>query len=232
MVVVAFEFQTAHQAATDPRDLAGVQRQILIFRHSNGNGLKFIENAVAAEHPTAGGDTAHHFGFIPDADLAQFNTGTENANQVFDQLTEVHTAIGGKTENDFPAVKGVFHINELHIQIIVPDFFQTDLKGLFLFDFIFFIGFFIGFRGLADDIFQRLDHFLVTDLPGCDDNGAVFHSPGRFHNHMVVEFQIQSAGAEIIDFSGLFKSYTNYSFHAVLRFFLYTGENSPRSVSD
>src|SRR5699024_12550100 len=69
--------------------------------------------AAAAEGLAAQADAPHHLALVPDADLAQLDPHMEGAGQVFDQLAEVHPAVGGKIKRHLGVVRSEEHTSEL-----------------------------------------------------------------------------------------------------------------------
>ena len=85
---------------------------------------------MAAQRPSADADASHNFSLVPDAYLAQLNPGLKHAGQILHQLPEINSAVGGKVKQDLIIIKCVFGVNELHIQMMLFDFFLADFKGI------------------------------------------------------------------------------------------------------
>ena len=91
---------------------------------------------MAAKRSSADTDTSQNLCLIPDTDLAKFDSGTENSCQILYQLTEINSSVCCKIKQYFIIIKSIFHINELHFQLVFADLFQTDFKSFFFFLFI------------------------------------------------------------------------------------------------
>ena len=75
--------------------------------------------------------TAYDLGLIADTDLAKLDPGLEYRRQILYQLTEIDPSVCGKIEKYFIVIKRVLCINELHLQLMLVDLFQTDTKSFF-----------------------------------------------------------------------------------------------------
>ena len=133
LIGVLLIFQAAHQPSAGAGDLGGIQAEVLGLGHLDGDGQEPVQKLGAAEGPPADTETAHHFGLIPDADLTQFDAGTEHAGQIPHQLPEVHPAVGGEEKDDLAAVKAGGYVHQLHFQTVIRDLLLADVEGLALF---------------------------------------------------------------------------------------------------
>ena len=76
-ITVIFIFEAAHQAAANSRNLSGIQGEILLLRHTDGNRFKIPQEGGAAKGPPTAANPPHEFCLIANANLAKFDTGTE-----------------------------------------------------------------------------------------------------------------------------------------------------------
>ena len=133
-VGLVFIGQTAQQTIADPGYFGRIERQILLLGHLDRYGIKVFNKRGAAQFTTAGTDTAEHFRFMPDTDLAHFNPGPKLLNQVFDQSPKINPAVGGKIKNHLAAVEITLDPNKMHVQIMLVNQKRTGLKcNLFAF---------------------------------------------------------------------------------------------------
>ncbi len=106
---------------------------------------------MATKPSPADTDASPDLRLIPHADLAQFDTGTEHACQIFHQLTEINPSVRRKVEQHLVVVKSILRIDQLHFKAVLTDLLKADLKRLLLLLTI--LGLFpqIFFGGYADD---------------------------------------------------------------------------------
>ena len=128
--------QAAHQPAAHTGYFGGIQGKILFLRHFNGYRHKFRQVGMAAKPPPADTDPSQDFGFIPHADLTQFDPRLKHTCQILYQLPEVDPSVCCKIKQHFIVIKGIFRINELHVQPMLADFFLADTEGFFFLPFI------------------------------------------------------------------------------------------------
>ena len=88
---------------------------------------------MTAQRPAAYSHASHDLCLIPDSYLTQLDSGLEDCRKIFHQISEVDPSVGCEIEQNLVVVKGILHIDELHLQIMFFNLFQTDLKGLFFF---------------------------------------------------------------------------------------------------
>src|SRR5690349_6599684 len=69
--------EAAHEPAAGARDLARVQRQLLLARHLERHGMEVLHPRRAAERPPARAAAVEALGLVADADLAQLDPGLE-----------------------------------------------------------------------------------------------------------------------------------------------------------
>ena len=206
LIGVLLVLQAAHQPAAGPAYLGGIERKPLLLRHLDGNRLKLPQEAGAAERSPADAQTAQHFRLVPYADLAQLDAGTEHPGQFLYQLAEIYPPIGGKVEEDLAAVKGVFHLHQLHFQLAQGYFLLRYAESLFLFFTVFLHPAQILLRGGTGHLFQGLYHTGLVHLPVGDSHRAAFGTAGGFHNHGLPHAVAAAIGVKVINFSDFLKS--------------------------
>ncbi len=64
--------------------------------------------------------------------MSQFHSCSQSADEVLEQFAEIHPAIGGKVENDLAAVVKVFHIHQIHCQIMSRNPLHAVALGILL----------------------------------------------------------------------------------------------------
>ena len=217
-VDVIFVLQAAHETSADSGYFGRIQRQILHLGHLDGYRLKICQPAVAAQRTSASADAAHHLGFVTDTNLTQFNTHLKHTCQILYQFTEVYTAVCSKVENNLAVIKGVFHVNQLHNQTMLVDFFLAKLQRPFFLLYVFLMFFIIFRRSDTDDFFQRCHNFTFVHFLNIIGNGTILHAACGFHDDIVAVLYIERIGIKIIYFSCCFKSYTSNFYHISLQF--------------
>ena len=90
VVVVLLVRKAAEQTATNARNFCRVQKEVLLFGHAYGNRRKLAQVAAAAAHHAAVAHSTHHLCFVAHAYLAQLDTRTVFAHQVFDQIAKIN----------------------------------------------------------------------------------------------------------------------------------------------
>ena len=88
---------------------------------------------MAAQRAAADTDTSENLRLISHTDLTQLNTCFEDRRQILYQFTKVDSSVCGKIKENLVVVKGIFHIDQLHLQLMRTDFLDTDLICFFLF---------------------------------------------------------------------------------------------------
>src|SRR5699024_3287947 len=179
----------------------------------DGNRSELRQIGMAAEGTAADTDASQDFGLIPDADLAQFNPGLEDRGQILYQFPEVHPPVRGNIEQDFVVVKGVFRVDELHVQIVGGDLLLTDLKSLLLFPSIALLPGIVLGGGNADHFFQRLHDPAVLHLPGAQNYTAVLHASGCLYDYVISRFDVQRFRTEVVDLPHVAKSHSDNCSH-------------------
>ena len=91
---------------------------------------------MTTERTTTDTDATQNLRLIPDANLAQLDPRLKDRRQILDKLTEIDSSIRRKIKQQLIVIKGVFCIDQLHLQFMLADLFLTDLECLMLFFFI------------------------------------------------------------------------------------------------
>ena len=86
---------------------------------------------MAAKLSSADSHAADDLCLVADTDLAKLDSGLENGGQVFYQLTEIDSSVSREIKEHLVVVKGVFRVDELHLQLVLANFFQADTEGFF-----------------------------------------------------------------------------------------------------
>ena len=97
--------QTTHQSATHTGNLPRIQRQILLFCHLDGNWSKLRQMCITAKPSATDANAAENLCLIPHTYLTQLNTCLEYRCQIFDQLTEIHSAIRREIKQYLAVIK-------------------------------------------------------------------------------------------------------------------------------
>ena len=108
---------------------------------------------------------------------------------------------GGKIEKKLGIVKGIFDIDQLHIELMLGDFLLADGKR-FLFPLP--VGFkaqIVVFVGNANHIFQRENQRLPFDVSIGQRDLSVLHTPCGLHDRVLALASGIAVCAEIIYFS-------------------------------
>ncbi len=92
--------------------------------------------SMAAQRSPTDTNASHNLGFVPHADLAQFNTGPEYSCQILYQFPEIDSSIRRKIEQHLVIVKGILRIDQLHFQSMLLNLLQTDVKSFLFFQLI------------------------------------------------------------------------------------------------
>ena len=109
---------------------------------------------MAAIWSAANTKPACYTAFITDANLTQFDTGSEDSGEVFNEFTEIDSVFRGKVEKEFIVIESAFNIDKVHIEFSESDFLFADFESVFFLGGIFFEGTHIVFSGESDDRFK------------------------------------------------------------------------------
>ena len=122
----------------------------------------------------------------------------EDAGQVLDQLTEVHTAIGGEIEHDLGAVEGVFGLHQLHFQPVAGDALLAGVVGALFVLTVLAHPAHIHAVGHAGNGLEGLGDSGVGDLLHALHHFAALHAPGRLDDNIVAGLDGGVCGVKII----------------------------------
>ena len=167
--------------------------------------MEVIQEGGTAKRPPAHAQTAQHLGLVSHADLAQLNTGMESGGQILNQLSKVHTAVRGKIKQDLGPVKGVFHLGQVHIQLVFLDLLQAHLVGALLFFSIFFQNLLVSGSGNTQHRLEGCSDLILRHLFGRILGDAAFHTSGGLYYHQVAFLNLQLLRVKIICFAGVLK---------------------------
>ena len=113
--------QAAHEAAARAADLVGVERQVLLLGHADGDRLEAAAEARAAQLLAAVAEAAHEGRLLAHAHLAHVDAFVQLAGQVAHELAEVHALVGGEVAHDLLAAEEVLHAHGLHVEAALGD---------------------------------------------------------------------------------------------------------------
>ena len=92
---------------------------------------------MAAQRTTTDTNTTQNLSLITYTDLTKFDSCLKYRSQILNQLSKVNSSVCGKIKQNLIIIKGIFCINQFHVQLMLPNLFQTNLKGFF---FLYLIG--------------------------------------------------------------------------------------------
>ena len=179
LISIRLVFEAAHETPADAGDLSGIEGEVLLFCHLDGNRNEVAHPGVAAQRSAADAVAAQYFGLVADADLAQFDARAENAGQVLDQVAEVHASVRCKVEKHFAVVKSILRIDELHVQPVGVDLLLADAVGFLLLDAVVLLGLGVGGGCDADHFFERQVELADLDVHGHADDRSVLDAASR-----------------------------------------------------
>ena len=161
---------------------------------------------MAAEGLAADTQTAQHTGLVTHADLAQLDTGTENAGQILHQGAEVHAALGGEEKDDLAGVKAELHLHQLHVQLVALHQLLADPHGLFFTAAVLIDLLLVLRSGQTHHRAQGLHHHFVLNKAVGADTGAVFQTLSGLHDDALTGGHPQPVGVKIILLSARFEA--------------------------
>ena len=201
--------ETAHQSAAGAGDLRGIEGQILLLCHLDGDLHEVGEECRAAERSPAHAQSAEHLRFVTDADLPQLYPCAENGGEILHQFPEIDPDLRGKIEEELAVVEGVFRLDELHVQSMVAYLLLTDGERLRFELLVCLVPFPVRVCGDPYNGAQRRDDFGMGDHLIAGRDKAVFGSPCGFHDHAVAFLHHGIARREIIDLSRVLEADTD-----------------------
>ena len=211
--MILFIFQAAHQPPAHAGNLRGVQGKALLLGHFDGDGLKIAQKSGAAQRATAQPQPAHHLCFVAHADLAQLDARAENGSQILDQHAEIHALVGCKIEQNLGIVERVLAADQLHLQLMLGDFFLADGQRFLFLGLIFKVMLRVLRRSDTNDLFKRRGNQFVAHLAHAGNHLAVFHAAHGFYNHRVAGGGPKGAGIKIIKLACVPETNADYTCH-------------------
>src|SRR5258708_5332072 len=91
--------QAALEPAPESGKLRGIQAQVLLLGHLDGDRLERRQKGRAAERPAAGAIAANHLRFVTHADLTHLDARVKLGRELADELAEVDAPLGGEKED-------------------------------------------------------------------------------------------------------------------------------------
>ena len=182
----------------------------LITQYTQVNDAADIKLTGTSWYPKNSG--GGNYGVITIREALQRSLNTVSA-QILDKLTEIDSSIRRKIKQQLIVIKGVFCIDQLHLQFMLADLFLTDLECLMLFFFILPFQLLVILRRHTNDRFQRLDHLLLIHLADAKNHLSELDSAGGLHDHMVAHLDFHLRRIEVIYLSGLAEPDSDYLYH-------------------
>ena len=108
--------QAALEAPAQPRQLGGVEAQVLLLGHLDRNRLERGEERRTAQRPAARAVAPDHLGRVAHADLAHLDPRLEFRGQFLDQLAEIDAAVSREIEHELRPVERLFDARQLHAE--------------------------------------------------------------------------------------------------------------------
>ena len=179
---------------------------------------------MAAKRAAANAVTTQYFGLVANADLAQLDAGAEDAGQVFDQVAEIHAAVGREVEQHLAIVKSILRIDQLHLQAVRMDLLLTDAVSLLLAKAVADLDLGVLGRRDADDLLEGLRHLARVDLHGQADDRSVLDAAHSLDNDVSAVRHLPLPGVKIIDFASRLKAHADHA-HLVFGRILSQGDS-------
>ena len=174
---------------------------------------------MAAEGPAAAAIAAQDLGLVADSHLAQLDAGAEHSCQVLDQLAEIHASVRCEIKKDLAVVKGIFGVDQLHIQAPLQDLFTADPESLPFPLAVFLLAAVIFLRADPDHRLERRGDILLFHFHGRAHDKAVLQSPGGLHDYVAAPGQLKIARVKIVYFAGSPEADSDDFHHAGFGFF-------------
>jgi hypothetical protein len=207
--------QAAHQPTAEAGNLRWVEGEVLVLRHPDGDRCEVAQEACAAQNTATRADAAQELGLVTDANLAHLNPRPEDASQIPYQLTKIDSTFGSKVEDDFRAIKCIFHVDQVHIETVSLDLLLSDTKGFVLFALVFRRHYGVLLSAHAQHFLQGLNHLIFIDVLRAHGHFAIFHAPGGFHHHIFARSDLILRRVEVVDLACLLKTHPDNANHSV-----------------
>src|SRR5204863_6095590 len=114
LVLVA---EAAFEAPAHAREFRGIQRERLLLRHLDGDGLKLLQPRRAAELAPARTDAAGHLALVARADLLHVDACVEYLRELPSELAQVDALLTGDEERHLAAVERSLGLHQLEGQV-------------------------------------------------------------------------------------------------------------------
>ena len=202
--------EAAHQTPADAGDLAGIEREILLLGHLDGDRDKITHPGMTAQRSAADAVAAQYFGLVADADLAQFDAGAEYACQVLDQVAKVHAPVRRKVKEHLAVVKSILRIDELHLEAVLPDLLLADAVGFFLLGAVAALGLVVLGSCDPNDVFERLCQLARLDVHRKTGDSSVLNAADGLNDHVRAVSDRQLSRVKIENLAGILKPHADH----------------------
>src|SRR5690606_18685515 len=125
-VAVVFVREAAHQPAAAPGDLRRVEREALVLRELEADGLQLAQPRGAAQLAAAPADAAQQRGLVADADLLGLDARADRAVEVAHELAEVDPPFRREEDRELVPVELPLGLAHLHLEAVVRDLLARD----------------------------------------------------------------------------------------------------------
>ena len=102
-----------------PEIFDGIERQVLLLGHADGDRLVVPGEQRAAEAAAARTQPADHAGLFARSDLAQLDAHLEGLGQIGHERAEVHPLVGVEAEGDLLPAEGDVGAHQLHVEAVL-----------------------------------------------------------------------------------------------------------------
>src|SRR5262245_2053612 len=164
--------EAAHEPAAGAGDLARVERELLLARHLERDGVEALEPSRAAERAATRTAAIDPLGLVTEADLAKLEARVEARGEVAHQLAEVHAMLGGEIEGDPISGEPDLDFREIHLELAQLDPLLTILVGLGLLLAVVVFLVEVLFGRLANDLAGHVAGFLELDEVALEEDAA------------------------------------------------------------
>src|SRR5258706_2473101 len=199
-VVLILVRQAAHQPAANARDLGGIERQVLLFGHLDGNDVELGEPGAATQRLAAHADAPEELGVVARADLSQLDARVKLGGEVAHQRAKVHPLLRREVEGEAAAVVGVLRLHQLHGEAVAGHAVRAATQHILLFGLIRQHLAQVVLRGEA---LHRLEP-LATDLgrlhlAGSDDDAPTLGALGALDDDPLARLEVMAGGSLIVN---------------------------------
>ena len=101
-----------------PASFGGVEREVLLLRHLDGDRGELAQPGAAAELATARTDATDQAGLVAGADLPHLDAGVQRLREVAHQRPEVDARLRHEVEHRLAAVEAVVDADELRVEAV------------------------------------------------------------------------------------------------------------------